>query len=309
MIEIREMIGSAERKPQGGNMTTLYSQEEKLAQSREVPHMSCRPYKLESPVIGDDLVIGHTTGLPEGDYSWWGNRPDDWSLLAAQGGEGEIIFSNGTLPVHRGELVLISPGHPHLFRSRQWELLWVHFLMGEEQKEILSWHEALPGIFHSAPEAAEFRRVMRSLLEMRRLYLARRKNWYPLARNLLESVLIRGCSDCGGEAALPMPLWRAQERLRELSEPVDIDKLAEECGMSRAVFYLRFKEAVGLSPRRYRENYAMHCAWQLLENTDLAISEIARKVGMANIYYFSSRFRKCSGVSPSRWRNRNRKPV
>ena len=289
-------------------MATLFSQVEKLAQAREIPHMSRMPFKMESPAIGDDLIVGHTTGLPEGEYSWWGNRPDDWSLLAASRGVGEVIFSSGVLPLHRGELVLISPGHPHLFRCRQWELLWEHFLMEEEQKEVLSWNEVLPGIFHASPGPTEFRRALRSLLEMHRLYLARRRNWYPLARNLLDGVLIRGGAGEDGESTVPMLLWQAQERLRNLSEPVDIDRLAEESGMSRAVFYLRFKEAVGVSPRRYRENYAMHCAWQLLENTDLSISDIARKVGMQNIYYFSTRFRKCCGVSPSSWRARNKRP-
>ncbi|UKI34418.1 MAG: AraC family transcriptional regulator [Lentisphaeria bacterium] len=179
---------------------------------------------------------------------------------------------------------------------------------GRGAKEVLSWNEVLPGIFHASPGPTEFRRALRSLLEMHRLYLARRRNWYPLARNLLDGVLIRGGAGEDGESTVPMLLWQAQERLRNLSEPVDIDRLAEESGMSRAVFYLRFKEAVGVSPRRYRENYAMHCAWQLLENTDLSISDIARKVGMQNIYYFSTRFRKCCGVSPSSWRARNKRP-
>lgn len=69
-------------------MATLFSQEEKLAQAREIPHMSRMPFKMESPAIGDDLIVGHTTGLPEGEYSWWGNRSDDWSLLAASRGVG-----------------------------------------------------------------------------------------------------------------------------------------------------------------------------------------------------------------------------
>ena len=37
-------------------MATLFSQEEKLAQAREIPHMSRMPFKMESPAIGDDLI-------------------------------------------------------------------------------------------------------------------------------------------------------------------------------------------------------------------------------------------------------------
>lgn len=285
-------------------MSTLNSEVEKLARAKGIPHMSVSPFLVENPEPGRDFIVGQTIGDGQ-PYSWWGNRPDDWSLIATLGGEGEIVFDGGSLAARKGEFILISPGHPHLFRRNgNWNILWAHFLMREEIGEALAWREAVSGVFHSRLEGAEFRRAARSLFEMLRLYLARGKGWYPLAVNLLENTLLRGAGASESGVAVSRKLLRAQEKLRDLGLPADIDGLAAECGMSRAVFYLRFRQAVGLSPRRYRENHAMHCARQLLESTALSISEIARRTGMRNIYYFSNRFRKYSGMTPSEWRAR-----
>lgn len=48
--------------------------------------------------------------------------------------------------------------------------------------------------------------------------------------------------------------------------------------------------------------YRMEEATQWLLNTDTTVEDIALNVGFQNIYYFSTSFKKYTGVSPTKYR-------
>lgn len=60
-----------------------------------------------------------------------------------------------------------------------------------------------------------------------------------------------------------------------------------------------FRKQTGLSCMQYLAKTRIEKAKQLLNNTDLKIAEIARKVGYENPLYFSSYFKKWVGKNPS----------
>jgi len=63
-----------------------------------------------------------------------------------------------------------------------------------------------------------------------------------------------------------------------------------------------FREQIGVPPRQYLEELRLQRAAQLLRSTGLPVGEIAAETGYANAFYFSSRFRKMFGKSPSEYR-------
>ncbi|GAW99024.1 helix-turn-helix transcriptional regulator [Secundilactobacillus mixtipabuli] len=62
------------------------------------------------------------------------------------------------------------------------------------------------------------------------------------------------------------------------------------------------RQTIGLSPAEFLMQYRMEEAAQWLLNTDASVEDIALNVGFQNIYYFSTSFKKYTGISPTKYR-------
>ena len=85
-----------------------------------------------------------------------------------------------------------------------------------------------------------------------------------------------------------------------------VASLAAEAGLSRAAFARRFTAAAGLAPLAYLTRWRMTLAARRLRESDSTIAVVARGVGYANEYAFSTAFRRHHGVSPGRYRRQLR---
>ncbi|WP_433798406.1 helix-turn-helix domain-containing protein [Actinomycetospora sp. CA-084318] len=82
--------------------------------------------------------------------------------------------------------------------------------------------------------------------------------------------------------------------------PWTVAALADRAGVSRAAFARRFHEAVGTSPLAYvREHRLAVAEHALLTEPDVTVAAVARRVGYANPFSFSTAFRRHRGVAPS----------
>jgi AraC-like DNA-binding protein len=80
--------------------------------------------------------------------------------------------------------------------------------------------------------------------------------------------------------------------------------LAEAANVSRSVLDDRFRQVLGRSPIRYLTEWRMHLAQDLLATTSLGVVAVARRVGYESEEAFSRAFKRSTGESPGRWRNR-----
>jgi AraC-like DNA-binding protein len=106
--------------------------------------------------------------------------------------------------------------------------------------------------------------------------------------------LVRGLSD--PKLALALRLMHAQP-----AAPWSIAQLAREAAMSRSAFFDRFSRAVGVTPMDYLQTWRMAMAKQLLRQRELAIADIADRVGYRSVSSFGVAFRRHVGVSPGRY--------
>jgi AraC-like DNA-binding protein len=83
-------------------------------------------------------------------------------------------------------------------------------------------------------------------------------------------------------------------------EPVSIDALAAQAGMSRAVFHRRFKEATTMSPIQFVKAMRLNQAAMKIAG-GRTVSEAAWEVGYASPSQFSREFKRMYGQSPRRW--------
>jgi len=89
-----------------------------------------------------------------------------------------------------------------------------------------------------------------------------------------------------------------------LAESLDVERLAEQAGMSPRNFHRRFTEAVGETPARFVETLRLDQARHLLEG-QASLKEIAARTGYASQGQFSKAFVRRFGVSPGLFREMN----
>lgn len=78
-------------------------------------------------------------------------------------------------------------------------------------------------------------------------------------------------------------------------------QLAAEAGMSRSAFFDRFVRAVGVPPMEYLLAWRMAVAKDLLKARQLALTEVAERVGYGSASTFSTAFSRHVGQPPGRY--------
>lgn len=86
-------------------------------------------------------------------------------------------------------------------------------------------------------------------------------------------------------------------------------ELGEQAGMSRSVFALRFKEAVGETPMQYLSRWRMLLACDRLEHASDPVSIVADALGYESESAFSTAFTRVMGCSPRQYRRGAMKAV
>ena len=120
-----------------------------------------------------------------------------------------------------------------------------------------------------------------------------------------------------GGAALPtvkggLAPWAEGRCLKlmqaRLAEDISLDDLAAEVQLSPFHFARMFKQSLGVPPRVYLTRLRLEKACELLEHTDLPITEIAPRVGYSSNQVLARVFSKHMRMNPSDYRRAVREP-
>jgi AraC-type DNA-binding domain-containing proteins len=100
-------------------------------------------------------------------------------------------------------------------------------------------------------------------------------------------------------------LRRVRDRIdREFAEPLDVESLAREVGMSAGHLSREFRAAFGEPPYRYLMTRRVERAMALLRRGDVSVTEVCFAVGFSSLGTFSTRFTELVGMPPSQYRER-----
>ncbi|MGR6765293.1 helix-turn-helix domain-containing protein [Paenibacillus sp. T2-29] len=88
------------------------------------------------------------------------------------------------------------------------------------------------------------------------------------------------------------------------NQRVSISEVAHIVGIDRVYLSVLFKEILNVSPQQYLLNLRMDKAGDLLDNSQLSITEVSYSVGYSDPLLFSKMFKKVKGLSPSHFRAR-----
>lgn len=93
------------------------------------------------------------------------------------------------------------------------------------------------------------------------------------------------------------------------ADPLTREQIAAHVNISPDYLTDCFRQEVGVTPMVYLNRYRLKQARELLENSDLKITQIAMAVGFNESAHFTRMFQREVGVTPREWRQGKRNPV
>ena len=89
-----------------------------------------------------------------------------------------------------------------------------------------------------------------------------------------------------------------------IADPITLDDLAAEAGLSRFYFARAFRDQAGVSPMNFLRRLRVEAAQALILRTPLPLKSIATQVGFADEFHFSRVFHQVTGHAPGALRKR-----
>ncbi len=106
-----------------------------------------------------------------------------------------------------------------------------------------------------------------------------------------------------------LPNWRLKRAAAyieaHLAETITLTDLAASAGLTRMHFAAQFRAATGFRPHEYLLRQRVERAQHLLDATNAPLAEIALSVGFQTQPHFTTVFKRFTGETPCRWRQRN----
>ena len=90
--------------------------------------------------------------------------------------------------------------------------------------------------------------------------------------------------------------------INDLESKITIDELSNKYNVSKTTLKNCFKEVYGKPIFKWRKEYKLDYACQLIEDGELSISEISKKVGYSSPSKFTHAFKEHVGCTPSEYR-------
>jgi AraC-like DNA-binding protein len=206
-----------------------------------------------------------------------------------------------------GTMILLFPDEWHTYEPEQesgWFEYWVGFRGTHIDNRVksgffspadpvfhLGFNSAILGLYeeilnHAAEEKAGYQQLVSSIV----LYILG-----------LVHFIYRNDRFNDSFAVLKINEARAMMK-RSIEEELSPKKIADRIGVGYSWFRKMFKKYVDVSPAQYQANLKFLRSKELLDTTDLSITEIAYKLNFENVGKFSTFFRKKEGRSPLPYR-------
>lgn len=225
---------------------------------------------------------------------------DSWLIVYTLEGEGYFRVPSGEYSCRPGEIGLLCKGVSHEYGTRKgqrWRFMWAHFA-GLPETGLLPDDEVLICPMPSGQVQRRIVRAFRSLLEDSR---DRSSYWQSLCENQLRGLLLLVARQLTVEidSRVAHVMRIMSERM---PEPLSLDLIAAEVGLSASRLSHLFKEETGRSVLAALNDMRLEQAALLMLHAGRTATEAALDVGFASYNHFAALFRKRYGVSPTKYR-------
>jgi AraC family transcriptional regulator of arabinose operon len=244
---------------------------------------------------------------------WIEGNLENWNGCFTLRGTGEIVYEEKTFRTGVGEFLLLAPGKGRSYRipfpKQGWEFYWLHFRATPRLVRTLDWFDRrMTWQSHPVLNVSLRVRIASALEEAHQINLSNPDlpGREATLEAMLEALLLRIAAAEAQTVSLLSIDTRIENALehfhRDIAATTGVDDLARKAGLSRSQFCLLFRQGTKRTPQQYVEERRLEMAAHYLRTTAQSVAEVSEMVGFANPFYFSNRFRRRFGKSPSAYR-------
>jgi AraC-like DNA-binding protein len=251
------------------------------------------------------------------------------TLIYCLSGSGELHYHDRTRTIKRGDLVIINPNMPFTFKIDKASKTVDKSTQSEKQltnRETKASDNIVYWINFTGSLAQDFAERLLMKMDSGKAHVGVLNNIVSdfdhllalgargyTATNVIHAVHIlqQALSFLALQLRLTMfnnsssfDLEAVEALMRNsLHQELSLDTLAHYSQLSKFHFAKKFKELTDSSPIQHFINMKIQHACSQLDNSDIAIKDIASGLGYSDPYYFSRLFKKLVGISPKQYRD------
>lgn len=224
-------------------------------------------------------------------------------VIVCAAGTGWVDVDGHLFRIEPDSAVVIPSGTPHAYGASDndpWTIWWFH-VRGTDTADLL---EAM-GVAPEHP-VIPLRATERTARHVEEIIAVLERSTTPAALIATAGMAWHLMARLAAERLMPeegAPLQRAIHYLEDrIDVRVGVAELAQVVGSSPSHLSALFRAVTGGGITAHHLALKMARARVLLDTTSLSVAEIASRVGMDDPLYFSRRFRREHGLSPSTYR-------
>lgn len=250
---------------------------------------------------------------PDSYYFEWekGRSLKEYQIIYISKGEG-YFESNGLPPqlIESGTIILLYPGIWHRFRPKEetgWEEYWVGFSGAYAkyllEQECFNPQNPIIKVGFNTEFLETFSRFI-ALAEVQEASYLKLSSFLliQLLGIVYTSVLLSNQKKSRKEEIIDQI---RNEIHQKWNNHIDFEQLAQSNNLGYVWFRKTFKEVLGTSPNQYHLLLKLRKAEQIIQDSNLTLSEVAYQCGFESEFYFSRIFKKKMNYNPSEIRKKN----
>lgn len=224
---------------------------------------------------------------------------DHFLFSVISGGRGQLIIDGREHCIGPGSIYLIAPGKKHsIYTAAEspLKLKSIHFSIADVVVEpqfifrTLLWNETV-----------QFDDVLNQCSSVTNVHFDRYQSY--TFKNSVIGILLMCRNSLSKPSNREYGLISKIDDL-EKSETMTVKELANACGYTEKAFIRAFRKMYGTTPHQYLIKTKIFRAEYLVLYSDFSIKEIASCLGYKDQYIFSKQFKKYTGDSPLRYRDK-----
>lgn len=230
----------------------------------------------------------------------------DYHILYILSGVCHAVVDGKKYIVTEGQMVMFLPNRPQeysFYKKDKSESLWIHFT-GTGCEKYLSELELCERDVFDVGKSTELMSAVDAMVRTKALGGEENDRLCDGYLYLVLSLMARA-SKYGTDRAKRFSevAGVADFMSRNYKDTLSVSEYAGMCHLSKSRFEHVFKEYTGTTPLGYIFRLRIKAAMNLLETTELRVSQIAEEVGFTDANYFTRVFKKHTGMSPAKYRN------
>lgn len=276
--------------------------------------MGTTNYKINenNTEVSTSKLIYLTYSKYENDWNSFLHTHPFTELFLVTGGEGSFLVEGKEYPLSKHDFVVVNPNTEHTEKSSKEHPL-EYIILGVENFSF-SFHE---NTNHLLFNCSSYHQDLISFMNTMLLEKEDSTGYSDqICQNLLEIIIIKllRITNLNFDTAPSEKINSACLKLKKFidtnyASKISIDDLANLCHLNKYYLIHSFNKYFGCSPINYLCLKRIEISKELLTNSDLSISEIAKSSGFSSQSYFAQSFLKLTGLSPREYRNSLKKKV